>query len=313
MQNRIKLDNFIDDIEVNVNEDKDGRVQVFLDDATIESIKTSLGLRSLQRKILARQKSLSSNIFASAKNVIAVMSGKGGVGKSTVTTEVALEFANMGAKVGILDADIYGPSLPTITGIFDQPNLNEQNKIIPHVFKNIYTQSIGYLVNEEAALAWRGPMVSKALQQLAIDTQWPELDYLFIDMPPGTGDLQITLAQKFPLTGVLIVTTPHVLATSDVVRAIRFCEKLNIHCLGYVENMAFLECQNCGSENNLFMQDENAKSKISLPMLGKLPFSQTIQRYESSPFITNLCINLGIQVAKLPRDMKIGQLVVQNK
>jgi len=186
------------------------------------------------------------------KNLIAVASGKGGVGKSTVAVNLALALAQEGASVGILDADIYGPSQPTLLGIKTRPEIRDKKKIMPIKTLGIQAMSLGLLVGEKEAVVWRGPMISMALQQLLNDTQWEALDYLVIDLPPGTGDIQLTLSQKIPLSGSLIVTTPQELALKDVRRACAMFEKLKIPILGIVENMAGYLCSHCGQTEALF-------------------------------------------------------------
>ncbi|MFB5172132.1 iron-sulfur cluster carrier protein ApbC [Erwinia amylovora] len=187
------------------------------------------------------------------KNIIAVSSGKGGVGKSTTAVNLALALAAEGAKVGLLDADIYGPSIPDMLGTNDQrPTSPDGTHMAPIVVHGLATNSIGYLVTEDNAMVWRGPMASKALMQLLNETLWPELDYLVLDMPPGTGDIQLTLAQNVPVTGALVVTTPQDIALIDARKGIVMFEKVNVPVLGVVENMSVHICSQCGHQESVF-------------------------------------------------------------
>ena len=185
------------------------------------------------------------------KNIIAVASGKGGVGKSTVSANLALALSAEGASVGILDADIYGPSQPRMFGLSGQPT-TDGNRLQPMNSYHIQTMSIGYLIEEDTPMIWRGPMVTQALEQLLRDTQWNDLDYLIIDLPPGTGDTQLTLAQKVPVSGAVIVTTPQDIALIDARKAVKMFEKVEIPILGVIENMSTHICSNCGHEEHIF-------------------------------------------------------------
>src|SRR4029079_14512207 len=176
------------------------------------------------------------------KNIIAIASGKGGVGKSTTAVNLAIALAQEGANIGILDADIYGPSQPTMLGVKERPNLKDQKTLQPVMAHGLQSMSIGYLIDETAPMVWRGPMVSMALQQLLHDTHWDDLDYLIIDLPPGTGDIQLTLAQKIPVTGAIIVTTPQDLALMDARRACEMFRKVHVPVLGVIENMSIHIC-----------------------------------------------------------------------
>ncbi len=214
------------------------------------------------------------------KNIIAIASGKGGVGKSTTAINLALALSQLGAKVGILDADIYGPSLPLMINAFDAPTSQDQKSIDPIIKYGIKTMSIGYLVDTNTAMIWRGPMVSTALKQLLNDCQWGELDYLLIDLPPGTGDIQLTLAQKIPVTGAVIITTPQDLALLDVRRAIKMFNKVNVHILGIIENMATHQCSNCGHLDPIFGSGgaEKISQELNLNLLGQLPLDSQIRQ-----------------------------------
>ncbi|MEQ1546742.1 iron-sulfur cluster carrier protein ApbC [Methyloglobulus sp.] len=186
------------------------------------------------------------------KNIIAVASGKGGVGKSTTTVNLALALAAEGATVGILDADIYGPSIPTMLGLSGYPESLDNKTMLPKIAYNIQTMSIGYLVDAGQAMIWRGPMVTNALQQLLRDTNWDNIDYLIVDLPPGTGDIQLTLSQQIPVSGAIIVTTPQDIALIDAQRGLGMFQKVNVPVLGIVENMSMHICSNCGHSEPIF-------------------------------------------------------------
>lgn len=222
----------------------------------------------------------------SIKRVIAIASGKGGVGKSTVAVNLALALKTAGAAVGLLDADIYGPSQPAMLGTHQvRPGLSDKG-LQPIEKYGIQAMSIGYLVEPTAAMMWRGPMLGKALEQLAKDTNWGELDYLIIDLPPGTGDVQLTLCQKIPLTGAIIVTTPQEMALLDVRRACAMFKKLNIPILGVVENMSTHTCSHCGHEEALFGQGgaERLAAEYACPLLGRLPLHPAIREMTDSGY-----------------------------
>ena len=217
------------------------------------------------------------------KNIIAVASGKGGVGKSTTAVNLALALAAEGARVGILDADIYGPSQPQMLGVGQRrPEIvGEQGKqqMVPITAYGIQSISMGYLVTEETPMLWRGPMATGALQQLLMQTRWDNLDYLVIDMPPGTGDIQITLAQKVPVTGAVIVTTPQDIALLDAKKGIEMFRKVNVPILGVIENMAIHTCSNCGHEEHIFGEGggERIARDYQTELLGSLPLALSIR------------------------------------
>lgn len=221
--------------------------------------------------------------IAGVKNIIAVASGKGGVGKSTTAVNLVLALAAEGARVGILDADIYGPSQPQMLGIGQQrPQIigaQGQQKMVPISAYGIQSISMGYLVTEETPMLWRGPMATGALQQLLMQTAWDNLDYLIIDMPPGTGDIQITLAQKVPVTGAVIVTTPQDIALLDAKKGIEMFRKVNVPILGVVENMAIHICSNCGHEEHIFGAGggERIAQDYQTELLGSLPLDLSIR------------------------------------
>lgn len=213
------------------------------------------------------------------RNIIAVASGKGGVGKSTTAVNLALALAHEGARVGILDADIYGPSQPTLLGVSGKPESLDGKSLQPMQGLGLEVMSIGFLIEPDSPMVWRGPMVAQALEQLLNETRWSELDYLVVDMPPGTGDAQLTLSQKVPVTGAVIVTTPQDLALIDARKGYRMFEKVGVPIVGVVENMAVHVCSKCGHEEHIFGQGggQQMASDFGLTMLGALPLDLSIR------------------------------------
>lgn len=214
------------------------------------------------------------------KNIIVVSSAKGGVGKSTTAVNLALGLQKQGAKVGLLDADIYGPSVPLMLGTVDEkPQSTDGKMMLPVESCGLYTNSVGYLVPAESATIWRGPMASKALQQIITETWWPDLDYLVIDMPPGTGDIQLTLAQQIPVTGAIVITTPQDLALADAIKGISMFDKVDVPIVGLVENMSYHICSNCGHHETIFGTGgaERMAKEYSVPLLAQLPLHITIR------------------------------------
>ena len=214
----------------------------------------------------------------SIANVIVVGSGKGGVGKSTTAINLALALQGEGARVGLLDADIYGPSIPTMLGVKGQPSTDGE-KLIPILAHGLNVMSIGFLVDEDTAMIWRGPMVTSALTQLLNETLWGTLDYLIIDLPPGTGDIQLTMAQRIPVAGAVIVTTPQDIALLDARRALHMFRKVAVPVLGVVENMSTHTCTACGHEEAIFGQGGGVQmaKDFEIPLLGKLPLAMEIR------------------------------------
>ncbi|KAF1695700.1 iron-sulfur cluster carrier protein ApbC [Pseudoxanthomonas koreensis] len=213
------------------------------------------------------------------RNVIAVGSGKGGVGKSTTAVNLALALQRLGAKVGVLDADVYGPSVPAMLGLSGRPESPDDKSIEPMRAFGVEAMSIGLLVDTDTPMIWRGPMATSALTQLFSDTRWGDLDYLLIDLPPGTGDIQLTLAQKIPVAGAVIVTTPQEIATLDARKALKMFEKVNVPVLGIVENMAVHVCSNCGHAEHLFGEGGGRAmaARYGVPLLGSLPLDLRIR------------------------------------
>lgn len=213
------------------------------------------------------------------KNIIAVASGKGGVGKSTLSVNLALALSAEGASVGILDADIYGPSQPKMLGITDRPESPDGKTIYPLKNHGLQAMSIGFLIDEETPMIWRGPMVTQALEQLLHDTQWEDLDFLIIDLPPGTGDTQLTLAQKVPVSGAVIVTTPQDIALLDARKAYKMFQKVEVPVLGVVENMSLHICSHCGHHEPIFGEGggKQMAQEYEVPFLGSLPLDRSIR------------------------------------
>jgi ATP-binding protein involved in chromosome partitioning len=218
------------------------------------------------------------------KNIIAIASGKGGVGKSTTAVNLALALSSEGAKVGILDADIYGPSQPRMLGVQQQPESEDGKTLKPLRAYDLQAMSIGFLIDEETPMIWRGPMVTQALEQLLNDTQWDDLDYLIVDLPPGTGDTQLTLAQKVPVTGAIIVTTPQDIALLDARKGLKMFEKVEVPVLGIIENMSIHICSNCGHEEHIFGEGggERMAKQYDVDLLGALPLDKCIREETDS-------------------------------
>ncbi|HEV7608594.1 MAG TPA: iron-sulfur cluster carrier protein ApbC [Steroidobacteraceae bacterium] len=218
--------------------------------------------------------------MAGVRNIVAVASGKGGVGKSTVAANLALAWARQGARVGILDADIYGPSQPIMLGLTGQrPASPDGKRIKPLAAHGLAAMSIGFLIDPEQPMVWRGPMVTQALTQLLGDTDWGDLDYLVIDMPPGTGDIQLTLAQRVPVAGAVIVTTPQDIALADARKGLKMFEKVNVPVLGIVENMSVHVCTNCGHVEHLFGAGGGARmaAQYGVELLAELPLDSRVR------------------------------------
>jgi len=263
------------------------------------------------------------------RNIIAVASGKGGVGKSTTAVNLALALAAEGAGVGVLDADIYGPSVPAMLGISGRPESRDNKTMEPLEGHGVQANSIGFLIDRDAPAIWRGPMVTQALEQLLRQTNWRDLDYLIVDMPPGTGDIALTLAQKVPVAGAVIVTTPQDIALLDARKGLRMFEKVGVPVLGVVENMAIHICSRCGHAEHIFGEGGGRRmaEECGVPWLGSLPLALTIREQtdsgrptvvaqpdsEEAGLYRAIARRVAAGVASLPRDFsaKMPSVVVQ--
>ena len=234
---------------------------------------------NLSFKVQAHAVQRGVQLMPNVKNIIAVASGKGGVGKSTTAVNLALALAAEGASVGILDADIYGPSQPTMMGVQGRPESSDGKTMEPMENYGVQVISIGFLVDRDEAMVWRGPMATQALEQLLRQTNWRDLDYLIIDLPPGTGDIQLTLSQRVPMTGAVIVTTPQDIALLDAKKGIKMFDKVGVPILGIVENMAVHVCENCGHVEHIFGADGGKKmaAEFEMDYLGALPLNMSIR------------------------------------
>ncbi|MFA6311434.1 MAG: iron-sulfur cluster carrier protein ApbC [Sterolibacterium sp.] len=281
-------------------------------------------------KIVAHAVQRGVKMIPGVKNIIAVASGKGGVGKSTTAVNLALALVAEGAKVGLLDADIYGPSQPQMLGISGRPESADGKSLEPMEAHGLQAMSIGFLIDVETPMVWRGPMVTQALQQLLNDTRWRDVDYLVIDLPPGTGDIQLTLAQQVPVTGAVIVTTPQDIALLDARKGLKMFEKVGIPILGIVENMSIHICSKCGHEEHIFGSgggDQMAKD-YEVQMLGALPLDVSIrvQGDAGTPSVVadpdgrvaeiyrEIARRVAVKIADQAKDMtsKFPNIVVQN-
>ena len=233
----------------------------------------------IEQRIVAHSVQRGLQPLPGVRNVIAVASGKGGVGKSTTAVNLALALQAEGARVGLLDADIYGPSIPMMMGASGKPQSEDGKTMSPLVSHGVQLMSIGFLVGDDQAMVWRGPMATGALEQLLRQTNWDDLDYLVVDLPPGTGDIQLTLAQRVPVTGALIVSTPQDIALIDAKKAVRMFEKVGVPMLGLVENMAVYCCPNCGHTEHIFGVDggKTMAAQFGLAYLGALPLVRSIR------------------------------------
>lgn len=282
-------------------------------------------------KIVAHEVQRGVKLIEGVRNVIAVASGKGGVGKSTVAVNLALALAAEGARTGILDADIYGPSQPTMLGLGNQkPESKDGKSIEPMRNHGVQAMSIGFLIDPEQPMVWRGPMATQALEQLLRDTRWDDLDYLIVDMPPGTGDIQLTLAQKVPVTGALIVTTPQNVALLDARKGLKMFQKVNVPILGVVENMGLHVCSNCGHEEHVFGEGGGARmaQDYDVALLGTLPLDASVraQGDNGTPAVVadpsgptariyrDIARRVAVRVAELQKDTTavFPRIVIQN-
>jgi ATP-binding protein involved in chromosome partitioning len=235
----------------------------------------------LTSKVWGRPNHPSNPRLPGVKNIIAVAAGKGGVGKSTVSTNLAVALSRLGAKVGILDADVYGPSIPQMMGPPEKPaGVETGNKILPAIHHGLSVISVGFFVERGGAVIWRGPMVHKLLQQFIEDVEWGELDYLVVDLPPGTGDAQLSLSQLLPITGAVMVTTPQEVSIIDVEKALAMWQRVEVPVLGLVENMSGYVCASCGQHEEIFLRGGGRKlaERAQITFLGEIPLQPAVSR-----------------------------------
>ena len=305
-----------------------------IQDLVIAALKKIADVKNIQvnvsSDIVAHTVQRGVKLLPGVKNIIAVASGKGGVGKSTTAANLALALSAEGARVGILDADIYGPSLPMMLGISGRPETKEENTIEPMEGHGLQASSIGFLVDQDSPMVWRGPMVTSALEQLLRQTRWRDLDYLIVDMPPGTGDIQLTLSQKVPVTGAVIVTTPQDIALLDARKGLKMFEKVGVPIIGIVENMSTYICPSCGHEEHVFGSVGGQKmcSDYGVDFLGSLPLNLSIREQSDagcptvvaepngaiSQVYKQIARQVAIRIAGLAKDMssKFPNIVIQN-
>ncbi|MFZ6755155.1 iron-sulfur cluster carrier protein ApbC [Undibacterium sp. Dicai25W] len=281
-------------------------------------------------KIVAHEVQRGVKLMPNVKNIIAVASGKGGVGKSTTAANLALALAAEGAAVGILDADIYGPSQPMLMGISGRPETTDGKTMEPLENHGLQVSSIGFMIDPDEPMVWRGPIVTQALQQLLTQTNWRDLDYLIVDMPPGTGDVQLTLSQKVPVTGAVIVTTPQDIALLDARKGLKMFEKVSIPILGIVENMSTHICSNCGHAEAIFGEGGGEKmcADYGIDFLGRLPLTMAIREQADAGKPTviadpdgaiatiykDIARKVAVRVAEKAKDMssKFPTITIQN-
>ncbi len=270
-------------LEKQVTQKCEEAIQKFIDKEAIVDIQTAVNLskkREMEASKPGQQQEQQQEILPGVKNIIAVASGKGGVGKSTVAVNIAASLAKKGEKVGLMDTDIYGPSIPTMFNIHERPNITTQKKLVPHEKFGIKLVSMGFLVDVDQAMVWRGPMATSAVKQFMTDVEWGELDYLILDLPPGTGDIQLTIVQTVPLTGSVIVSTPQTVALDDARKGVAMFKKVNVPVLGMVENMAYFTPPDMPDKKYYIFGKGGAAhlaQEMNVPVLAEVPLQQTLR------------------------------------
>lgn len=270
-------------LEEQLREKCEEAIQKFIDKEAIVDIQMAVNLskkKEMEDSKPGQQQAQQQEILPGVKNIIAVASGKGGVGKSTVAVNIAASLAKKGYKVGLMDTDIYGPSIPTMFNIHDRPNITTAKKLVPHEKYGIKLVSMGFLVDVDQAMVWRGPMATSAIKQFMTDVEWGELDYMIMDLPPGTGDIQLTIVQSVPLTGAVIVSTPQTVALDDARKGVAMFKKVNVPVLGVVENMAYFTPPDMPDKKYYIFGQGGAShlaQEMNVPVLGEVPLQQTLR------------------------------------
>lgn len=304
----------------------EGAIHKFIDRDAVVDIQVGINV-SQQRQSPPAAPEPTASPLSGVKNIIAVASGKGGVGKSTVAVNLAAALARNGAKVGLMDADIYGPSIPTMFNLFERPDITVQKKLIPLEKYGIKLVSMGFLVDVNQAMVWRGPMVTSAIKQFMNDVEWGELDYMILDLPPGTGDIQLTIVQSVPLSGAVIVSTPQNVALDDVRKGVAMFHKVNVPVLGVIENMAYFSPPDAPDKKYYIFGQGGASQladELAVPVLGEIPLEQPIRESgdNGKPIVladqesaaaasflacsANMQQQLGIRAAQTPKDLSIS-------
>ena len=304
----------------------EGAIHKFIDRDAVVDIQVGINV-SQQRQSPPPAPEPTASPLSGVKNIIAVASGKGGVGKSTVAVNLAAALARNGAKVGLMDADIYGPSIPTMFNLFERPDITVQKKLIPLEKYGIKLVSMGFLVDVNQAMVWRGPMVTSAIKQFMNDVEWGELDYMILDLPPGTGDIQLTIVQSVPLSGAVIVSTPQNVALDDVRKGVAMFHKVNVPVLGVIENMAYFSPPDAPDKKYYIFGQGGASQladELAVPVLGEIPLEQPIRESgdNGKPIVladqestaagsflacsANMQQQLAIRAAQTPKDLSIS-------
>lgn len=280
-----------DQLANKLKKDCETAVKKFIDPEAVVDITVGINI-SKQRELEGdgqedkkQQKQKEKPILPGVKNVIAVASGKGGVGKSTVAANLAVAISQTGAKVGLLDTDIYGPSIPTMFGVTERPNITTQKKLVPIEKHGVHLVSMGFLVDTDQAMIWRGPMVTSAVKQFMQEVEWGELDYLILDLPPGTGDIQLTIVQTVPLTGAVVVSTPQTVALDDARKGVAMFGKVNVPVLGIIENMSYFVPEDMPEKKYYIFGKHGARNlakKLEVPFLGEIPLRENLRKTSDS-------------------------------